>query len=65
MHNGIAIEVSNIVPNQIEWSDLEDLMKGLQLGKGNLELCAEFLCEFEFSLGHGPRVGQGRTFRER
>ena len=65
MHNGIALEVENILPYELEWSDLEDLLKGLQAGPGDLALCRDFLCRFAFSLGHGPRVGMGRTYRQR
>ena len=67
VNNGIAIEIGNLSPDfLIEWSDLEDVMKGLEHGPGSLgDVCSETLCEFEFSLGHGGRVGWGRTFRER
>ena len=65
VHNGIAIEVGNILPYEIAWSDLEDLLKGLSDGPEELRLCGRFLCEFAFSLGHGPHVGRGRTYRQR
>ena len=65
VHNGIALEVGNILPYEIEWSDLEDLLQGLQNGPGHLEFCMESLCTFAFSLGHGPYIGRGNTYRQR
>ena len=62
--DGVGLQVSNILPHELEWSDLEDLLKGLSLGEGWLFLCAEHLCDFEFSLEDGLSIGKGRTYRQ-
>ena len=64
IRNGIAIEVMNIPPQEIQWSDLEDLMKGLRL-EGWDYLCVDVLCEFAISEGHGDLFAFGRTYKER
>lgn len=67
--SGMGIEIANLVGHQIVWGDLEDVMRGLEHGPGDLKtLCTGFLCNFQFSLGHPgeeQRVGWGRTFKAR
>ena len=63
---GPALEIGNLVPHSLQWSDLEDVIKGLEHGPDNLAfMCGSLLCHFEFSLEHGDRIGYGRTYKDR
>ena len=54
--NGVDIEVTNIKPYAITWGEMEDLSWGLAVW------CHTNLCEFEFGVPSGTRIGRGRVY---
>ena len=53
----LDLQVTNFKPYAITWGTMADLLKGL------LEYCSVQLCQFEFSVGSGVRIGQGGLYK--
>lgn len=57
VHNGIDIEIYNLLPHTITWGDVEKVLVGLR------QECGVQLCKFEFAVGVGTMIGGGRTYK--
>ena len=57
IHNGIDFRVANFKPYALTWGDMRDLLKGLA------EYCTLQRCRFEFSVGSGPKIGEGALYK--
>ena len=55
VHNGVELQLNNLLPYAITWGDVKSVLLGL-LG---LNDCLEWLCDFEFSVDSGVRIGKG------
>ena len=57
IHNGIALEIGNILPYKVTWDDLKAVLSGLPTD------CQLHLCDFEFSVPSGIEIGEGAFYK--
>ena len=54
----VAIEIENIAPYAITWGNVRDVVNEVTYWT-----CSSSLCDFEFEVENGNRIGRGRIYK--